>query len=145
MTVEHDGSTATVAMSADAFDTALTHLLNNAVEAAPETTVLIRIRHEVGQVVIDIVDKGPGMSEEFIRDGLFRPFGTSKRHGSGIGAFQARELVREGGGDVQAISVQAGSARAVSGTTMRITLPRADGAEPLPGQMPQLASMEGRA
>ena len=145
VSVEHDGSTATVAMSADAFDTALTHLLNNAVEAAPGTTVLIRVRHEVGQVVIDIVDKGPGMSEEFIQDGLFRPFGTSKRHGSGIGAFQARELVREGGGDVQAISVQAGGSRATSGTTMRITLPRADEAESPPGQAPQLASMEGRA
>ena len=150
VSVEHDGSTATVAMSADAFDTALTHLLNNAVEAAPGTTVLIRVRHEVGQVVIDIVDKGPGMSEEFIRDGLFRPFGTSKQHGSGIGAFQARELVREGGGDVQAISVQAGSGQAggprtAPGTTMRITLPRADAADLLPGQAPQLASMEGGA
>ncbi|MGI4951896.1 MAG: hypothetical protein ACRYGM_08825, partial [Janthinobacterium lividum] len=79
----------------------------------------------------------------------------SKRHGSGIGAFQARELVREGGGDVQAISIQAGSMQALNmqaggswttpGTTMRITLPRADGAESLTAQPPQLASMEGRA
>ena len=125
--LEHDGSTATVAMGADAFDTAVTHLLNNAVEASSGTAVLIRVRHEVGQVVIDIVDRGPGMSEEFIRDQLFTPFGTSKRNGSGIGAFQARELVREGGGDVQA----AGHAPdAVTGTTMRVTLPRADLAEP---------------
>ena len=89
--------------------------------------MLIRVRHEVGQVVIDIVDRGPGMSEEFVRDQLFKPFGTSKRHGSGIGAFQARELVREGGGDVQAVSRALG---AVTGTTMRVTLPRADLAEP---------------
>ncbi len=129
VSLEHDGSTATVAMAADAFDTAVTHLLNNAVEAAPGGAVLIRVRHEVGQVVIDIVDKGPGMSEEFIRDSLFKPFGTSKRHGSGIGAFQARELVREGGGDVQAVSSPGGPGRAASGTTMRITLPRADGTE----------------
>jgi len=61
-----------------------------------------------------------------MRDQLFKPFGTSKRHGSGIGAFQARELVREGGGDVQAIS---STERGASGTTMRITLPRADIAE----------------
>ena len=132
VSVEHDGSTAAVAMSPDAFDTAVTHLLNNAVEAAPDQPVLIRIRHEVGQVVIDIVDKGPGMSEDFLRDGLFKPFGTSKRHGSGIGAFQARELVREGGGDVQAISVQAGAGRGPSGTTLRITLPRADAPEAAP-------------
>jgi len=129
VSVEHDGSTAAVAMSPDAFDTAITHLLNNAVEAAPDQAVLIRIRHEVGQVVIDIVDKGPGMSEDFLRDGLFKPFGTSKRHGSGIGAFQARELVREGGGDVQAMSVQAGAGRGAPGTTLRITLPRTDAPE----------------
>lgn len=129
VSVEHDGSTAAVAMSPDAFDTTITHLLNNAVEAAPDQAVLIRVRHEVGQVVIDIVDKGPGMSEDFLRDGLFKPFGTSKRHGSGIGAFQARELVREGGGDVQAMSVQAGAGRGAPGTTLRITLPRADAPE----------------
>ncbi len=124
--LEHDGSTATVAMGPDGFDTAVTHLLNNAVEASAGMAVLIRVRHEVGQVVIDIVDNGPGMSVEFMRDQLFKPFGTSKRHGSGIGAFQARELVREGGGDVQAIS---STERGASGTTMRITLPRADIAE----------------
>jgi putative PEP-CTERM system histidine kinase len=123
VTLEHDGSTATVAMAPDAFDTAVTHLLNNAVEASAGMAILIRVRHEVGQVVIDIVDNGPGMSVEFVRDQLFKPFGTSKRHGSGIGAFQARELVREGGGDVQAIS---STERGASGTTMRITLPRAD-------------------
>jgi len=118
--LDHDGSTATVAVSPDAFDTAVTHLLNNAIEASAGAPVLIRIRHEARQVVIEIIDKGPGMTLEFIRDRLFQPFGTSKREGSGIGAFQARELLREGGGDVQAISVPG------AGTTMRLLLPRAD-------------------
>lgn len=127
LSLEHDGSTATVAISPDAFDTVVTHLLNNAIEASAELPVLIRVRHEVQQVVIDIIDQGPGMTAEFIRDRLFQPFGTSKREGSGIGAFQARELLREGGGDVQVIS-QVGR-----GTTMRIVIPRADASEqPLP-------------
>ena len=44
----------------DAFDTAFTHLLNNAVEAAPGTTVAdTGIVMRWHQVVIDIVDKGP--------------------------------------------------------------------------------------
>ncbi len=119
LTLEHDGSTATVAIGPDAFDTAVTHLLNNAIEAS-RLPVLIRVRHEAQQVVIDIIDKGCGMTSEFIRDQLFQPFGTSKRQGSGIGAFQARELLREGGGDVQAISAPG------AGTTMRLVLPRAD-------------------
>ena len=120
LSLDHDGSTATVAISPDAFETAVTHLLNNAIEASGGLSVLIRVRHEVQQVIIDIIDKGPGMTFEFIRDRLFQPFGTSKREGSGIGAFQARELLREGGGDVQAISAPG------AGTTMRLVLPRAD-------------------
>ena len=118
--LEHDGSTATVAMGADAFDTSVTHLLNNAVEASDGKPVVVRVRHEVGQVVIEIVDKGPGMSPDFVRDRLFQPFGTSKAGGSGIGAFQARELLREGGGELHVITAPG------AGTTMRIVLPRSD-------------------
>jgi len=120
LTLEHDGSTAAVAISPDAFDAAVTHLLNNAAEASGSEPVRVRVRHEAQQVVIDIIDKGCGMTSEFIRDQLFQPFGSSKRQGSGIGAFQARELLREGGGDVQAISAPG------AGTTMRLVLPRAD-------------------
>ncbi|MBC7801091.1 MAG: PEP-CTERM system histidine kinase PrsK [Gemmatimonadaceae bacterium] len=120
LSIEHDGSTATVAIGADAFETAITHLLNNAIEASGGLPVLIRVRHEVKQVVIEIVDQGPGMTPDFIRDRLFQPFGTSKRDGSGIGAFQARELLREGGGDVSVTSTGG------RGTTMRVVLPRAD-------------------
>lgn len=132
--LEHDGSTATVAVGPDAFDTAVTHLLNNAIEAS-NLPVLVRVRHEAQQVVIDIIDKGCGMTSEFIRDQLFQPFGTSKRQGSGIGAWQARELLREGGGDVQAISAPG------AGTTVRLVLPRAD----TPGHGPTVEQADARS
>ena len=118
--LEHDGSTATVAMGADAFDTSVTHLLNNAAEASEGRPVVVRIRHEARHVVIEIVDQGPGMSPEFVRDQLFQPFGTSKPDGSGIGAFQARELLQEGGGELQVITAPG------AGTTMRLVLARTD-------------------
>jgi len=132
LSLEHDRATAVVAVSPDAFDTAVTHLLNNAIEASNGAPVLIRIRHDVEQVVIDIIDSGPGMTLEFVRSRLFQPFGTSKCRGSGIGAFQARELLRESGGDVQAISSPG------AGTTMRLLLPRADApnAAPFAGAVP---------
>ena len=38
------------------------------------------------------------MSPEFVRDGLFKPFVSSKAGGFGIGAFEAREMVRAMGG-----------------------------------------------
>ncbi len=131
--VEHDGSLGMVAMSPDAFDTSVTHLMNNAVEASAATPVRIRIRHEVERVVIEITDQGPGMTQDFIRDRLFQPFGTSKRTGSGIGAFQARELLREVGGDLQVESTPG------AGTTMRLTLARVDRPGPDPQQARVLA------
>ena len=60
------------------------------------------------------------MTAEFIRDQLFRPFGTSKREGTGIGAFQARELLREAGGDLHVDS------RPGAGTTVHLVFARAD-------------------
>jgi signal transduction histidine kinase len=68
-------------------------------------------------IVVDISDEGPGMSPEFIRDTLFRPFASTKDSGHGIGVYQARELLREAGGDLLVLS------RAGSGTTMRLLLP----------------------
>ena len=120
MTLEQDGSTGIVAMSGDAFDACVTHLLNNAVEAAEGMAVTVRVRHEVAKIVIDIVDQGPGMTEAFIRDRLFAPFATSKQDGSGIGAFQTRELLHEAGGTLDVISAPG------AGTTMRVALARVD-------------------
>lgn len=111
-----------VAVAAERFDTAVLHLLTNAVEAsAPDEAVRVVARGEAGQVVVEIIDRGPGMTPEFIRDELFRPLSTSKPRGSGIGTWQARELLREAGGDLAVLS------RPGAGTTMRLTLPAAVG------------------
>jgi signal transduction histidine kinase len=116
--LEDDGQQGFVAMDGMNFDAAIEHLLNNAVEAAgPGTELGIRVRHSTRQVTIEIVDRGPGMSAEFIRDHLFTPFTTSKPAGSGIGAFQARSLLREVGGDLRVASEPG------RGTTMGVVLP----------------------
>jgi len=75
--------------------------------------------------MIDIVDQGVGLAAEFIRDELFAPLRSTKRDGQGIGVFQARELLREAGGDLLAIS------RPDEGTTMRIILPASRVAAPM--------------
>ena len=66
---------------------------------------------------MDIIDHGTGMPPEFVRDDLFRPLRTTKDDGHGIGAYQARELMRDAGGDLLVIS------RPTAGTTMRLILP----------------------
>ena len=68
-------------------------------------------------MVVDIIDHGPGMAPEFVRDEIFRPLRSTKGDGHGIGAYQARELLRDAGGDLLVISRQG------AGTTMRIILP----------------------
>ncbi len=166
VTVEDDGGVSGVAIDPDAFDSVVTHLLTNAVEATPkaadptgtmggngpangvaaqgndggnhggtsretmrgatrgtndvadvERVVRVVVRHEALSVLIDIVDEGPGMTADFIRDQLFRPFATTKTGGHGIGAYQARELLRAAGGDLLVLS------RPNAGTTMRVLLP----------------------
>ena len=81
------------------------------------SAVRVVLRHEALSVLIDIIDEGPGMSADFIRDRLFRPFATTKTGGHGIGAYQARELLRAAGGDLLVLS------RPGAGTTMRLLLP----------------------
>ena len=113
-----DCNDAGAAIDPDTFDTVTTHLLNNAIEASPDgATVVIALQTEALNVVVDITDKGPGMQPEFVRDTLFRPFSTTKGSGHGIGAYQARELLRDAGGDLLVIT------RPGAGTTMRIVLP----------------------
>jgi signal transduction histidine kinase len=57
------------------------------------------------------------MTPDFIRDELFRPLSTSKPGGSGIGAWQARDLLRAAGGELTVLS------KPGAGTTMRLSLP----------------------
>jgi putative PEP-CTERM system histidine kinase len=110
-----------VAISPERFDAAVGHLLNNAAEASrPGEPVDVRLRGEAGRVLVDIIDRGQGMTAEFIRDELFRPLSTSKAAGSGIGAWQARELLREAGGELTVLS------RPRAGTTMQLSLPAAE-------------------
>lgn len=118
--VEAKGSPAVlrIRMSPERFEEAVTHLLDNAVEASPpETPVVISASRGDEGVIVEIADRGRGMTPDFVRDELFRPLRTTKSRGNGIGAWQARELLRAAGGDLQVLS------RPGAGTTMRLILP----------------------
>jgi putative PEP-CTERM system histidine kinase len=98
--------------------TAVGHLVQNAIEAVRGIGhVTLRGCRRGEQVVVEVEDDGPGMSAQFVRDELFRPLTTTKPTGYGIGAFQARELVREMGGRLDVVSTPG------VGTTIRISFP----------------------
>jgi len=120
ITLETDGGEGGTALNPDSFDAAVSHLLNNAVEAGGSAPIVVKVRHDRLHIVVDVTDQGPGMTPEFIRDTLFQPFSSTKAGGHGIGAYQSRELLREAGGDLLVLS------RPGEGTTMRIFLPALD-------------------
>lgn len=65
---------------------------------------------------LEITDTGPGMSPEFARGELFRPFATTKAGGLGLGMYAAREALRRLGGRVEVVSAPG------EGTTVRMEL-----------------------
>lgn len=104
-------------IEAKALHSAINHLLDNALDASKDCDP-ISVRVECGgdKISIDVSDDGPGMEMSFIRDGLFRPFRTTKEGGYGIGAFETQEIIRSAGGKLEVISAPG------NGTTMRIIL-----------------------
>ncbi|WAT18226.1 PEP-CTERM system histidine kinase PrsK [Aurantiacibacter sp. MUD11] len=107
-----------VRADAEGLEQALVHLIHNAVEASNETSpVFLDLHREAGTAVVEVQDSGEGMSPEFIRTRLFKPFHSSKPGGFGIGAFEARELVRSMGGRLDVES------REGLGTRFSIRLP----------------------
>lgn len=100
----------------------LTNLLINAREALDDGGV---VRLEVGteshngdaRLRLRVQDDGRGMSEEFMRDSLFRPFSTTKSGGLGIGLAQCRTIVEAHGGTIAVDS------RLGHGTTFTVEIP----------------------
>ncbi|MBS3934985.1 MAG: PEP-CTERM system histidine kinase PrsK [Sulfuritalea sp.] len=78
------------------------HLVQNALDATPaQGRVWIAIGRADGMATVEVGDTGSGMSAEFLRDRLFKPFQTTKAAGMGIGAFESRQYVQELGGDIR--------------------------------------------
>ena len=96
----------------------LGHLIQNAIEAsARDGRVTVRLRRQESTAVVELHDNGQGMSQEFIRERLFKPFETTKAAGMGIGVFESREYINEIGGQLDVVSEQD------AGTTFRVSLP----------------------
>lgn len=107
----------------EALEQALIHLVQNAIDASePDSPVFLDVSADGLKGSIEVVDSGRGMNPEFVRAGLFKPFVSSKTGGFGIGAFEARELVKAMGGRIAVES------REGLGTRFAVFLPLAEAA-----------------
>jgi putative PEP-CTERM system histidine kinase len=79
----------------DSLEQVIVHLVQNAIDASAEgAPITLGVRSEGLHAAIEVSDSGTGMSPDFVRNRLFKPFVSTKPGGFGIGAFEARELVR---------------------------------------------------
>ena len=76
---------------------------------------------ENGKLVLTVADEGSGMSAEFVRNQLFRPFHSTKTKGLGIGMFQCKKIVEAHQGSIRVDSALG------QGTRFTVLLPAISG------------------
>ncbi len=108
------------------------NLLTNAREAVGgdgRITLDVEVtRAEPGALLeISVSDNGRGISEEYVRTRLFRPFATTKTNGLGIGLAQCRAIVEAHGGRIDVRS------RPGEGATFVVRVPAGPGIAPATG------------
>jgi len=109
----------------DRLDHVIGHLIQNALDATSSRgCVKVRLYREESFVVVEVADTGVGMSAEFIRERLFKPFETSKPTGMGIGVYESAQYVAALGGQILYDSSPA------AGTRVRLLLPGGDSTAP---------------
>ena len=99
----------------------LGHLVQNAQDATGDDgKISISQKQSNHGVVIEIEDTGCGMSEDFIKNKLFKAFKTTKGiKGMGIGVYEAREIILAIGGQIEV------SSEIDVGTCFKLTIPAA--------------------
>lgn len=93
------------------------NLVLNAIDATKKGgSVTIAAHEENGAVVATVSDDGSGIDPQH-RERLFRPYFTTKKHGTGLGLFVTKKLVEAHGGTVECASTLG------EGTTFTIAFP----------------------
>ena len=96
----------------------VTNLILNAVDAVGKTgEITVKTSQRDHLAILSVSDTGCGMSAEFLKNSLFRPFQTTKKKGLGIGMFQSKMITEAHRGTIQVESEPG------KGTTFRVILP----------------------
>lgn len=78
------------------------HVIQNALDATPaDGHIDVLLDVHAGMARVEVRDNGKGMTPEFVRDRLFKPFQSTKEAGMGIGAYESFQYVQELGGRIE--------------------------------------------
>jgi signal transduction histidine kinase len=114
--LESHADVETAQVDAELLLRAVNNLLLNAIQAAPERSLIrLAAAKQNDQLVIAVLDEGTGPPPH-IRGHLFEPFVTGRAEGTGLGLSIVREVAESHGGTVRFQSC-------ASGTTFEIILP----------------------
>jgi putative PEP-CTERM system histidine kinase len=79
----------------------LGHVVQNAIDATMAADrVWLEVARSSGQAKVVVGDTGQGMTQEFVRTRLFKPFNSTKEGGMGIGAYESFQYLKELGGSI---------------------------------------------
>ena len=97
------------------------NLIRNAYQSIPgdEGGIYIQTAYNDNDVRVVISDTGTGISHE-VMGSMYEPFRTTKRKGNGLGLLIVRRIIKDHAGTLAFASKEG------TGTTVTITLPRAD-------------------
>lgn len=124
-----DGESQVIA-NEEMLEQALVHLVQNAIEAGDAgSPIALEVSSSGLRGVVAVVDAGRGMSAQFMRTGLFRPFVSTKENGFGIGVCEARDHARAMGGRMDVES------REGLGSRFTISLPLAEATRLIAGRV----------
>jgi putative PEP-CTERM system histidine kinase len=102
----------------DRLEHVIGHLVQNALDATTgRGRVSVRLGRDDDTAVIEVTDSGVGMTPEFVRDRLFKPFQTTKTTGMGVGMYESAQYVTGLGGRILVDSTPD------VGTRVRVVLP----------------------
>jgi len=106
----------------DRLEHVIGHLIQNALDATTNRgSIAIRLTADGDHAVVEVTDTGVGMTKEFVRERLYKPFETTKEQGMGIGVYESSQYVVSLGGQLLIDSTPG------KGTRVRVLLPLATG------------------
>lgn len=92
----------TIHADPDLLERILENIIVNATEAVGEDgRIAVKVRMDGGYHIFSVSDNGCGMSDEFMRERLFKPFQTTKRKGTGLGLWQVKNMADQLGARIE--------------------------------------------
>ncbi len=116
--IENKAEDVVIKVNRHAFISILQNLMNNAIQACPQSPhIRVTVERCGGdKVEIHFSDNGQGISKD-VQEKIFEPFFTTRSQGSGLGLAVADSVIRSHGGQIDF------ETSAEHGTTFRIELP----------------------